>query len=297
MYASGGGIASRLVIWKLYTVPSSPPRTRRRASWNPASKRRWKPICTRPFAFSTWSTTRLVDSRSSAMGFSQKTARPLSSARSISSACVPVGVTMTAASAPDRASSMEVACFEPSSFASAAARGASASLIRSSSTPGSPRRTLAWNAPRRPTPRIAIFTRRDSKLRISLTQMKLAGAPISWGVCEVPNWGLQLAPDRVLGDMRALGVHATEAGPPGFLPADPAAARALLDSYGLRLIGGFVTAVLHERVRRAQELAAVTRQADWLPAARGRNLVLAPATRGAGLSVARDLADDAWRGA
>jgi inosose dehydratase len=84
--------------------------------------------------------------------------------------------------------------------------------------------------------------------------MKLAAAPISWGVCEVPDWGLQLAPDRVLADVRALGVHATEAGPPGFLPADSTAARALLDSCGLRLIGGFVTAVLHDSGRRADEL-------------------------------------------
>src|SRR6266550_478527 len=294
MYASGGGVASRLVMWKLYTVPRWPPRTRRRASWNPASKRRWKPICTRPFVLSTWSTTRLVDSRSSAIGFSQKTARPSSSARRMSSACVPVGVTITAASAPARAASMDVACFAPRVFASAAARPASASLIRSSSTPGSSRRTLAWNAPRRPTPRIAIFTRRDSKLRISLTQMKLAAAPISWGVCEVPNWGLQLAPARVLGDMRALGVHATEAGPPGFLPADPAAARALLDSYGLRLVGGFVTAVLHESARRADELASVKRQAEWLAAGGAEVLVLAPALPQTGYSGAAEIGDAAW---
>lgn len=31
--------------------------------------------------------------------------------------------------------------------------------------------------------------------------MKLAGAPISWGVCEVPDWGLQLEPERVLADL------------------------------------------------------------------------------------------------
>ena len=79
-----------------------------------------------------------------------------------------------------------------------------------------------------------------------MTQIKLAAAPISWGVCEVPDWGLQLAPDRVLSDMRALDMHATEAGPPGFLPADSASARALLDACGLELVGGFVTAVLHE---------------------------------------------------
>ena len=24
--------------------------------------------------------------------------------------------------------------------------------------------------------------------------MKIAGAPISWGVCEVPGWGYQMSP-------------------------------------------------------------------------------------------------------
>ena len=124
--------------------------------------------------------------------------------------------------------------------------------------------------------------------------MKLAGAPISWGVCEVPNWGLQLAPDRVLADMRALGVRATEAGPPGFLPADPAAARALLDSCALRLIGGFVTAVLHESARRVQELASVKRQAEWLAAGGAEVLVLAPALAQTGYSGAAEIGDAAW---
>jgi inosose dehydratase len=124
--------------------------------------------------------------------------------------------------------------------------------------------------------------------------MKLAAAPISWGVCEVPDWGLQLAPDRVLADMRALGVHATEAGPPGFLPADAAAARALLDSCDLRLIGGFVAAVLHEDARRADELASVERQAEWLAAGGAGLVVLAPALARSGYSGAPELSDAAW---
>ena len=49
---------------------------------------------------------------------------------------------------------------------------------------------------------------------------RLAGAPISWGVCEVPGWGLQLPPDRVLSEMAALGLHATELGPDGWLPLE-----------------------------------------------------------------------------
>jgi inosose dehydratase len=110
----------------------------------------------------------------------------------------------------------------------------------------------------------------------------------------VPDWGLQLAPDRVLADMRALGVHATEAGPPGFLPADPAAARALLESCALRLIGGFVTAVLHEKARRAEELASVKRQAEWLAAGGAGFVVLAPALAQTGYSGATEIGDVAW---
>jgi inosose dehydratase len=125
--------------------------------------------------------------------------------------------------------------------------------------------------------------------------MKLAAAPISWGVCEVPDWGLQLAPDRVLADMRALGLHATEAGPPGFLPADSSAARALLDSCGLRLIGGFVTAVLHESARRADELASVRRQAEWLAAGGAEFIVLAPSLPETGYSGTAELSNGAWR--
>ncbi|HEV8535930.1 MAG TPA: TIM barrel protein [Candidatus Limnocylindria bacterium] len=125
--------------------------------------------------------------------------------------------------------------------------------------------------------------------------MKLAAAPISWGVCEVPDWGLQLAPDRVLSDMRALGLDATEAGPPGFLPSDPERARALLDTRGLRLIGGFVNAALHDRRRQAEELAAVTRQADWLARGGAEMLVLAAGTGRPGYAAGGDISDDQWR--
>jgi inosose dehydratase len=58
---------------------------------------------------------------------------------------------------------------------------------------------------------------------MSTAQNKIAGAPISWGVCEVPGWGYQLPPDRVLTEMREIGMAATELGPEGFLPAEPEA--------------------------------------------------------------------------
>jgi inosose dehydratase len=76
---------------------------------------------------------------------------------------------------------------------------------------------------------------------------KLAGAPISWGVCEIPGWGRMLPPERVLAEMASLGLTATEMGPVGYLPTDPDEIRALLDKHGLGLVGAFVPLVLHER--------------------------------------------------
>ena len=35
---------------------------------------------------------------------------------------------------------------------------------------------------------------------------RIAGAPISWGVCEVPGWGHQLSPEVVLAQIRSIVV-------------------------------------------------------------------------------------------
>ncbi|MDN5930668.1 MAG: inosose dehydratase, partial [Pseudonocardia sp.] len=74
---------------------------------------------------------------------------------------------------------------------------------------------------------------------------RIAGAPISWGVCEVPGWGHQLSPARVLAEMAEAGLAATELGPAGFLPADPAAAAAVLERHALHAVGGFTPLLLH----------------------------------------------------
>jgi inosose dehydratase len=75
---------------------------------------------------------------------------------------------------------------------------------------------------------------------------RVAGAPISWGVCEVPNWGHQLEAERVLSEMRSLGLAATEFGPVGFLEEDPTAKAEQLASYGMRAVGGFLPVLLHD---------------------------------------------------
>jgi inosose dehydratase len=74
---------------------------------------------------------------------------------------------------------------------------------------------------------------------------RLAGAPISWGVSEAPDWGYELPPDRVLAEMAGLGLKATELGPTGYLGASSQAVREQLHSHGLRLVGGFVPVAMH----------------------------------------------------
>ncbi len=90
--------------------------------------------------------------------------------------------------------------------------------------------------------------------------MRIAAGPISWGVCEVPGWGLQLEPERVLGEMRSLGLRATEAGPAGYLGADPASIRDLLDRHGLELVGGFLPIVLDAALDKVRRTAALFAQ-------------------------------------
>jgi inosose dehydratase len=79
----------------------------------------------------------------------------------------------------------------------------------------------------------------------SVQLARVAGAPISWGVCEAPDWGHEIAADRVLSEMRELGLSATELGPTGYLGDDPDQVRERLARYAMRLIGGFLPVPMH----------------------------------------------------
>ena len=78
-----------------------------------------------------------------------------------------------------------------------------------------------------------------------------------------------LSADRVLGEMRSLGITATELGAPGFLPRDPDALVDVLDRNGCPLIGGFVPVVLHDPGQREATLAEARATAELFAAARG----------------------------
>jgi inosose dehydratase len=96
---------------------------------------------------------------------------------------------------------------------------------------------------------------------------RLAGAPISWGVCEVPGWGIELAPRRVLGEMQQLGLTATELGSDGYLPTDPAELKDLCAEFHLEMIGGFVPLVLHQAAELDTTIEAARRTAQLMSAA------------------------------
>lgn len=124
-------------------------------------------------------------------------------------------------------------------------------------------------------------------------QPRIAGAPISWGVCEVPGWGHQLRPERVLAEMREVGLAATEFGPEGFLPADPAAMADTLRRHHLQAVGGFTPLLLH--VPGHDPLPDAVRLLEGYAATGADVLVLSAVTGQDGYD-SRPLLDDAgWR--
>jgi inosose dehydratase len=104
---------------------------------------------------------------------------------------------------------------------------------------------------------------------------RIAGAPVSWGVIEIPDWGYQMSVDRVLREASSLGLSAMEAGPEGFLPEDPDEVSSILDRYGLGFVGGFVPAVLHVPGKRDEQLSLVEKRAEFFATAGADVLVLA----------------------
>lgn len=98
---------------------------------------------------------------------------------------------------------------------------------------------------------------------------RLAGAPISWGVCEVPGWGVELPVHRVLTEMAQLGLPATELGSDGYLPTDPKLLAETVGAHGLAMIGGFVPVIVHNPNEQQATIDAVHRAAALMSGAGG----------------------------
>ena len=123
----------------------------------------------------------------------------------------------------------------------------------------------------------------------------IAGAPVSWGVIEIPDWGHQMSADRVFKEASSLGLSAVEAGPEGLLPSDPSEVSDLLARYDLKLVGGFVPAVLHEPGVREEHLELVEKRARFFAAAGADVVVLAVMSGSDDFGPFVEIGNDAWK--
>jgi len=98
--------------------------------------------------------------------------------------------------------------------------------------------------------------------------IKIAAAPVSWGIFEFAGQSSQPSWESVLDEMAAAGYAGTELGPYGYLPTEPQALKAALGARGLQLLSAFVPVRLANRSAHAAGLAT-SRQVGALLAACG----------------------------
>jgi len=117
--------------------------------------------------------------------------------------------------------------------------------------------------------------------KVSIVE-RLAGNPISWGVCEVPDWGFQLDSRTVLGEMKAVGLKATEQGPVGYLGNTPEDVSRAANEFGLPIVGAFVPLVMHDLAQRDAMRKAANFSANLL------------STTGKGFFITAVVVDESW---
>ncbi len=123
---------------------------------------------------------------------------------------------------------------------------------------------------------------------------RIAGAPITWGVDPSPGWGFVMDRDRVLSEMTSVGLRATELGPDGFLPVDPDELEDYLRSQAMRVVGGFVPAVLYRPDLIDGQLSYVDRACAQLSRSGSRVVVLGPDSHHDGYDRSIDMSEAEW---
>jgi len=131
--------------------------------------------------------------------------------------------------------------------------------------------------------------------------IKVATAPVSWGIMEVEGWGGRKTYREVLHEMAEAGYEGTELGPYGFFPTESKRLTRELSSRGLRLISAFVPIPLASPEQHEAGFREAMKVADLLRESGTRLIVLADAMSEARSAVAgrvveeRDgLTDQQW---
>jgi inosose dehydratase len=123
--------------------------------------------------------------------------------------------------------------------------------------------------------------------------IRVASAPVSWGVMEDNEDVDRPPPEQVMVEIREAGYEGSELGPFGYYPTGVAELRAALARHQLVLTSAFVMIGLFEAQRREADLAIARRTARILSALDCPFIVLADALRPAGDDAS--LSDIAWR--
>ncbi|MBI1790391.1 MAG: TIM barrel protein [Acidobacteria bacterium] len=105
-------------------------------------------------------------------------------------------------------------------------------------------------------------------------KIRVANAPVSWGIMEIEGWSPPLPAASFLDQLQSAGYTGTELGPYGYLPTDPLALGRELERRGLTLTSAFVPLRLKEP---NLDLTPAETVARLLGALGARYLVLADA--------------------
>lgn len=103
--------------------------------------------------------------------------------------------------------------------------------------------------------------------------IKIASAPVSWGIYEFDGAANQFPYKQVLDEIAGTGYTGLELGPWGYLPTDPAVLREELESRGLQLLSSFVPVKLVDADAHA-EAEAFALKVGALLAEMGANYVV-----------------------
>jgi inosose dehydratase len=104
--------------------------------------------------------------------------------------------------------------------------------------------------------------------------LRLANAPVSWGIMEVEGWSPPIAFTQVMDAIAQCGYEATELGPFGYYPTDAAQLRDELARRNLALTSAFVPLRLKDRAAVAGEVAQAVTVGKLLAACGAKYLVL-----------------------